>query len=246
MPIQPCSQRPLTGVFNGSAQQWNQARPPLPAVVTALLCFLFVGLFLIGAADWFPDSVQPPPSWLKADAQRRRPPALSSNRLAPALLATELRFVATAEGNAFRARGRHYSVLVQAAEATLIAAAPAATLRLRFVGADDSAIALHGAKPLPGRVHTIQGRDPAGWRSGLESFAEVIAQGVYPGIDVLYKGRNGHLEYDFLLASGADPAQIKGERGRFPLMRLGGERGGGKGMLPFNASPATYSVSIFS
>jgi len=193
---------------DGAARQWDRARAPLPAVVTALLGFFLVGLCL-SAAGWFPDSVQPAPAGLKTDAQRRFF-LLSSNRVAPALPAAALRFVAAPESNAFLARGRRYSVLVQAAEATLVGAAPAAAmLRLRFVGANPSGIAVHGAKPLPGLVHTIKGHDPAGWRSGLESFAEVIAEGVYPGIDVLYKGRNGHLEYDFLLASGADPAQIR-------------------------------------
>ncbi|HIE56377.1 MAG TPA: hypothetical protein EYP90_14600, partial [Chromatiaceae bacterium] len=74
---------------------------------------------------------------------------------------------------------------------------------------DEAAIALHGARPLPGRIHTIRGSDPSGWRTGLQSFAEVIARGVYPGIDVLYKGRDGRLEYDFLLAPGADPDRIR-------------------------------------
>jgi hypothetical protein len=185
---------------------WRNKAPARAAA--ALLCFLLVGLFLIGAADRFWDSVQSGPAGSKTGAQHRlfHP---SSKRPAPALPSESLRFVA-AEGNSFVARGRRYAVRVQGAEAVVTAAAPtAATVRLRFIGASQSGIALHGTKPLPGRVHTIKGHDSTAWRTGLESFAEVIAEGVYSGIDVLYKGRNGRLEYDFLLAPGADPAQIR-------------------------------------
>ena len=42
----------------------------------------------------------------------------------------------------------------------------------------------------------------------VESFERVRATRIYEGIDVEYYGRNRQLEYDFLVAPGADPSQI--------------------------------------
>ncbi len=47
------------------------------------------------------------------------------------------------------------------------------------------------------------------WRSGIGNFARVRYNGVYPGIDVLYYGNQNQLEYDFLLAPGANPDAVR-------------------------------------
>jgi hypothetical protein len=77
----------------------------------------------------------------------------------------------------------------------------------RFEGSDPRA-ALAGAEPLPTRVSHLRGRDPAHWQRGLPTFARVRQAGVYPGIDVVYRGRDGALEWDYAIAPGADPAAI--------------------------------------
>src|SRR5262249_43076088 len=46
--------------------------------------------------------------------------------------------------------------------------------------------------------------------------ARVRAAGVYPGIDLIYYGNQSRLEYDFVVAPGADPGAIR--------MRFGGVR----------------------
>jgi len=33
-------------------------------------------------------------------------------------------------------------------------------------------------------------------------------EGVYPGVDLVYYGQQGHLEYDFIVAAGAEPKRI--------------------------------------
>jgi hypothetical protein len=48
-----------------------------------------------------------------------------------------------------------------------------------------------------------------GWRTGIANFARVRYQGVYPGIDVVYYGAGNQLEYDFVLAPGANPDAIR-------------------------------------
>ena len=47
------------------------------------------------------------------------------------------------------------------------------------------------------------------WRGGVANFARVRYQQVYPGIDVVYYGTQNQLEYDFVLAPGANPDAIR-------------------------------------
>jgi PKD domain/Beta-propeller repeat len=44
---------------------------------------------------------------------------------------------------------------------------------------------------------------------GMSTFGRIRYPGVYPGVDVLYHGRSGKLEYDFAVAPGADPSTIR-------------------------------------
>jgi hypothetical protein len=61
---------------------------------------------------------------------------------------------------------------------------------------------------LPGVVHEYTGA-PSDWRTNVPTFARVRARGIYPGIDVVYYGRYGQLEYDLVVAPGADPSRIR-------------------------------------
>jgi hypothetical protein len=47
------------------------------------------------------------------------------------------------------------------------------------------------------------------WHAGIASYQRVRYRGVYPGIDVVYYGSQGKLEYDFVLQPGADPRAIR-------------------------------------
>jgi hypothetical protein len=47
------------------------------------------------------------------------------------------------------------------------------------------------------------------WRTGIASFARIRYHEVYPGIDVVYYGNQNQLEYDFVLAPGANPDAIR-------------------------------------
>jgi uncharacterized protein (TIGR03437 family) len=81
------------------------------------------------------------------------------------------------------------------------------TLGIRFEGANRS-FTLKAADPLPGRANYFMGPDPAQWRTNVQQFGRVVYQGVYPGIDVQFRGDPRHLEYDWMLAPGADPRSI--------------------------------------
>jgi hypothetical protein len=47
------------------------------------------------------------------------------------------------------------------------------------------------------------------WHGSIANFARVRYQDVYPGIDVVYYGTQNQLEYDFVLAPGANPDAIR-------------------------------------
>ncbi|MBK9132692.1 MAG: hypothetical protein IPM20_13810 [Gammaproteobacteria bacterium] len=78
----------------------------------------------------------------------------------------------------------------------------------RLLGANgDSAGA--GTDLLPGRSHYYPGNDPAAWRVNVPHYARVTYASVYPGIDMAWHGEQGGLEFDFIVAPGADPAPIR-------------------------------------
>jgi uncharacterized protein (TIGR03437 family) len=62
---------------------------------------------------------------------------------------------------------------------------------------------------LPGRTHYFTGRDARKWRTNVPQFGRVLFRNVYPGIDVDFHAEAGALEYDFIVAPGADPRRIR-------------------------------------
>jgi hypothetical protein len=66
-----------------------------------------------------------------------------------------------------------------------------------------------GMDRLPGVTNYFLGNDKREWRTNVAGYAKVKYEGVYRGIDLLYYGNSdGALEYDFVVAPGADPNQI--------------------------------------
>jgi hypothetical protein len=66
-----------------------------------------------------------------------------------------------------------------------------------------------GSNQLPGTTSYFIGQDPAGWHTDIPTYARVRYGGVYPNIDLVYYGSQGNLEYDFVVAPGADPSAIQ-------------------------------------
>jgi len=62
---------------------------------------------------------------------------------------------------------------------------------------------------LPGTVSYLRGRDPPRWLTRLPTYAAVRYASVYPGVGLVYYGNHGRLEYDFQVAPGADPRQVR-------------------------------------
>ncbi|MBI3447500.1 MAG: SBBP repeat-containing protein [Acidobacteria bacterium] len=121
-----------------------------------------------------------------------------------------LRFEAGPDAT-YQARGAGYFLSLTPATATMRLAAKReiepAVLTMTLVGAAKSA-RLEGIGRLAGLTNHYAGKDPKGWATDTPGFARVRAAGVYPGIDLVYYGDQQRLEYDFVVAPGADPTRI--------------------------------------
>jgi hypothetical protein len=82
------------------------------------------------------------------------------------------------------------------------------TIRMELSGANP-ATKVEGADQLPGTASYFIGNDPSKWHSNVPTYARVKYAGVYPGVDLVYYGNQRQLEYDFVVAPGANPKSVK-------------------------------------
>jgi hypothetical protein len=87
------------------------------------------------------------------------------------------------------------------------AAATAVVMRMKLLGANATSSS-HGEEELPARSHYLIGNDPKQWRTDIVHYQKVRYEDVYPAVDLVYRGNQGQLEYDFIVNPGADPADI--------------------------------------
>ncbi len=129
----------------------------------------------------------------------------------------------------YLARGAGYWVGLGGSEATIYLsrkrpADPVARNRTRFAQKDDivasSVVTLRFAgacsrpkfqpeEPMESKSNYLLGNDPKHWRVGVPHFGRVRRAGLYPGIDAVFYGNQRELEYDFEVAPGADPGNIR-------------------------------------
>ena len=79
-----------------------------------------------------------------------------------------------------------------------------AVLRLRLAGGNHDPT-VRGLDKLPTQSSYFIGNRPEAWRTGIPHYAKVQYEEVYPGIDLIYYGNQGQLEYDFVVAPGPTP-----------------------------------------
>lgn len=181
---------------------------------------LLVGMTLLGAACGA--------LWAGGERAATATPASSSAevrlRVKAAAASLPLQFepnVGQVEGSAARkvqylSRGAAYALYLTPQEAVLVLrkspADPAkplpAIIRMRLAGGNQAA-AFVGQDLLPGKANYLIGNDPSQWHTNVPNFRRVAASGVYPGIDLVYHGNQGQLEYDFDVAPGANPEKIR-------------------------------------
>jgi hypothetical protein len=81
-------------------------------------------------------------------------------------------------------------------------------VHMRMLGTS-AAPAASGLDELSGRVNYFKGHDARSWHTNVPTYAKVTLAQIYHGIDLVYYGNGGQLEYDFVVAPGADPRAIR-------------------------------------
>jgi hypothetical protein len=103
-------------------------------------------------------------------------------------------------------RGRDAAMLF-ADDEVAVAVAPGGGTRMRFVGASPRAT-VAADEALPGRTNYLVGRDRSRWVTDVPTFARLRYAGVYPGVDFVVYGSDEGVEYDFVVAPGADARAV--------------------------------------
>ena len=83
-----------------------------------------------------------------------------------------------------------------------------ALLHMQLLGSNPAS-PVSGVDEMPGRSNYFIGNDPKKWRTNVANYAKVCYAQVYPGVDLVYYGNQGKLEYDFVVAPGANPSRIR-------------------------------------
>jgi uncharacterized repeat protein (TIGR01451 family) len=81
-------------------------------------------------------------------------------------------------------------------------------LRMKLAGSNPHAL-VSGLSPLPGKSNYLIGNNPSQWHRDIPQFGRVRYENVYPGINLVFYGNRGQMEYDFQVAPGSDPAQAE-------------------------------------
>jgi len=121
----------------------------------------------------------------------------------------------------FLSRGQGYTLFLTRRDAVLSLQAGAGNrsvrergpvtsvaVRLRLMGEASSA-QVRGEEPLPGYSNYFIGNHRDGWHTHVANYARVRYRQIYPGIDLVYYGRQGRLENDFMVSPGARPESIR-------------------------------------
>ena len=113
----------------------------------------------------------------------------------------------------FQARGQGYQFFLAAHEQVLALQGTgqtktAAAVRMRFIGANLQP-RMSGVDPVEQKSHYLIGNDPSAWRAKVPHFAKVRYEALYPGVDEIFYGTQGKLEYDLHVAPGANPRAIR-------------------------------------
>jgi len=113
------------------------------------------------------------------------------------------------------ARAAGYALFLTPSELTMVlsprpsqSASKPEIIRMKLEGGSRNAI-VTGLEKQPGISAYFTGSDPAKWLPEVPHYARIQYRTVYPGIDLVYYGDGRQLEYDFVVAPGADPNRIR-------------------------------------
>ncbi|HXU39754.1 MAG TPA: SBBP repeat-containing protein [Blastocatellia bacterium] len=85
---------------------------------------------------------------------------------------------------------------------------PAHLVTMKLAGANPPAF-VSGAQQQTARANYFIGDDPSKWVRGVETYSGVLYSSVYRGIDLVFHSNERQLEYDFMVAPGADADEIR-------------------------------------
>jgi hypothetical protein len=126
-------------------------------------------------------------------------------------LAFEANLGQTGAAVRFVARGAGFGVWLTDRGATL-ALRDAGGAADVVLGLEMAAAAHADAVPsdrLRGSASYFRGSDPARWVVGAPRYARVTYPSLHPGVDLVFHGEEGRLEYDFIVAPGATPEDAR-------------------------------------
>jgi hypothetical protein len=84
----------------------------------------------------------------------------------------------------------------------------ATLLHMKLIGSS-RATRIEPLEPLPGTVNYFVGSSRKNWATRIQTFGSILYKEVYPGIDAVFHGNAGRIEYDFVLSPSADPTKIR-------------------------------------
>lgn len=82
------------------------------------------------------------------------------------------------------------------------------TLALQFLGVN-SQTKIEGHRRQPGKIHYLRGSDRSKWQKNIATYEEVVYRQLWPGIDMVFRGANGQLKYDFVVQPGVSVDKIR-------------------------------------
>jgi len=100
----------------------------------------------------------------------------------------------------------HGASLVLTDEGATLALPHETALTLKVAGARK--VKPVAESPLVTRSNYLIGADPSMWHTDIANFGRVVYPSVLEGVDLVYHGEEGQLEYDFVVAPGASAAAI--------------------------------------
>ncbi len=153
------------------------------------------------------------PETINPDSKSQRNQARITNAYGKRPMSFEINQGQVDDRVKFLSRGSGYNLFLTSKEAVFSLTVSETqnkqdVLRMRPLGANPFP-RVTGLDELPGKSNYLRGNDPKQWRTNITHYAKVKYENVYQGIDVVYYGNQQELEYDFIVAPGANPAAIK-------------------------------------
>ncbi|KAA6479396.1 SBBP repeat-containing protein [Bacillus cereus] len=78
---------------------------------------------------------------------------------------------------------------------------------LHFFNANPD-VRIEGQAEGDGKIHYLQGNDPAKWTRNLSTYEKIVYRNLWSGIDLIFRGKSGQLKYEFVVQPGANIQDI--------------------------------------